>query len=92
MPNDKETVVPGTLKLGEPHPLTQVAYQYIASIPSDRLMDYLANYSSSAMSGNRLGEVCGETLRRLLHNEIISDRYLLGLEWSLKELEKSHDK
>ena len=90
MSKDEEVIVLSTLKLGEPHPAALIAYQYITSIPNKRLLIYLATFSG--MSGNRLGEVCSETLRRVLHNETVNDRYLMGLAWGLKNMEASRDK
>jgi hypothetical protein len=41
--------------------------------------------ASCALEGNRLAEICGETLRRLLAHEPVSDRYLLGLAWYVRD-------
>ena len=35
--------------------------------------------ASCALSGNRTAEICLGTLNRLLNNEPVSDRYLMGL-------------
>lgn len=40
--------------------------------------------ASTALSGNRSAEIMSETLRRLLNGEPVSDRYLLGLAWFLR--------
>jgi hypothetical protein len=42
--------------------------------------------ASCALSGNRLAEICHETLRRVMEGEAVSDRYLLGLAWYLKQM------
>ena len=78
----------GTLKDGEPHPIAYAAKDYIASLGVPKLMMYLESYSSCAIEGNRLGEICGETLDRLMHGQPVSDRYILGLAWSLKNMEE----
>lgn len=74
----------GTLNDGEPHPMAVIAADYIRSIPITDLHVHLEALSSCAIEGNRVGEVCGETLRRFLYHEPVSDRYLLGLAWYLK--------
>ena len=73
-----------TLKLGEPHPMAESALQWIkANVKCKDLFLHLESLSSCAIEGNRLAEICAETLHRLLHGEPISDRYLLGLAWYL---------
>lgn len=44
--------------------------------------------ASTALSGNRLSEICLSTIERLRTNQPVSDRYLLGLCWTLKDLLK----
>lgn len=82
MPND-------TLETGEPHPSSENAMRYILSIPPDRLMKYLEALSSTAIEGNRLGEICSGTLNRLIKSEPVSDRYLLGLAWAIRNMEEN---
>lgn len=81
----------GTLNEGQPHPAAHDAKQWIldyvrrndvAALP--RLLE---SFASVGMSGNRLAECCGETLRRLLNGEPVSDRYLLGLAWTMRNME-----
>ena len=76
------------LKEGEPHPSASNAADYILSLGREKLTIYLESFSSCAIENNRVGEICGETLRRILHDEGVSDRYLLGLAWCLMELEE----
>ena len=78
----------GVLDLGEPHPMAYESQQYISNISADRLLRYAESYASCAMSGNRMAEICGATLSRLLRSEPVSDRYILGLAWSLMLMEK----
>lgn len=78
----------GTLKVGEPHPAAKHAVKYLATLPYGKLYTYLEAFSSCAIEGNRMGEVCANTLNRLLKNEPISDRYLLGVAWYIKEMEE----
>lgn len=76
----------GALKGNEPHPSALVALEYIKTIPVSDLFLYLDAFSSCSIEGNRLGEICAETLRRLLHSEPVSDRYLLGLAWAIRDI------
>jgi hypothetical protein len=50
---------------------------------------YLESYSSCAIEGNRLAEICAETLDRLIHGQPVSDRYILGLAWNLRDMEEN---
>lgn len=77
----------GTLRDGEPHPAATKALEFIRSLGAETLMKWNESFSSCAIEGNRLGEICGETLHRLLNGDPVSDRYLLGLAWALMELE-----
>lgn len=80
----------GTLKIGEYHPAANSAMAYIKKYLADdplgafRLKEAFA---STAISGNRLSEICLETLDRIITGQPVSDRYLLGLAWVLKEME-----
>ena len=83
---------PGTLKPDEFHPSALHAYRWILENHSqDELMMQMEAISSVAISGNRMAEICSETLSRILNNEPVSDRYLLGLAWELME-QKNMDK
>jgi len=75
----------GTLAAGEPHPMAQDAYDYIFTFGLEELYRHLGALSSCAIESNRLAEVCAETLRRVLDREPVSDRYLLGLAWYLRQ-------
>lgn len=75
----------GTLKEGEYHPAANSAMLYIKSLGRNELMLFEESFCSCAIEGNRLAELCAETLRRILNNEPVSDRYLLGLAWTIKE-------
>ena len=74
-----KTPNPGTLAPSEPHPMAYTARYYIGGIPPHKLFIIQEALSSCAIEGNRTAEICGETLRRLLKGEPVSDRYLLGL-------------
>jgi len=86
MPDTKPTR--GTLAEREPHPMAEEALCYLSRIPYDKLLQYQGVFASCAIEGNRVGEVCGETLGRLLDKEPVSDRYLLGLAWMIRDMEE----
>ncbi len=73
----------GTLALAEPHPAYTTALEYLRSIPYAEMAVILESLASCAIEGNRLGEVCAETWRRLQAGEPVSDRYLMGLAWAV---------
>ena len=75
----------GTLKDGEPHPAAESARDYIASLGFKKLAMWQEAFASCAIENNRLGEVCSETLGRLMKGEPVSDRYLLGLAWTIRK-------
>jgi hypothetical protein len=77
-----------TLEVNEAHPSSENAKRYILSIPLDRLMAYLDAFSSTAIAGSRLGEICSGTLNRIIKAEPVSDRYLLGLAWAIRNMEE----
>lgn len=77
-----------TLKPSEPHPAARSALNYIRKIPLTDLLLYQGAFATNAIEGNRLAEVCLGTLNRLLHFEPVSDRYLLGLAWTLMEMRR----
>lgn len=74
----------GTLKDGEAHPSAFAALEWLKLLPMFELIKWQSAFSSCAISGNRLAEICSETLRRLMDGEPVSDRYILGLAWSMK--------
>lgn len=75
----------GTLREGEYHPAANGAMAYLRAFGMD-LLPYQEAFASCAIEGNRLGEICSETLRRVLAGEPVSDRYLLGLAWSIRNM------
>jgi hypothetical protein len=77
----------GTLKEGEPHPVAFIAKEYLIGLGYPKLIMYLEAYSSCAIEGNRLGEICAETLDRLMKGLPVSDRYILGLAFSIRNME-----
>ncbi len=75
----------GTLKFTEPHPMAKDALAWISlNFNFQELSLHLGSLSSCAIEGNRLAEVCVSTLNRLINGGPVSDRYLLGLAWYLR--------
>ncbi len=71
------------LNPGEPHPTAVDAFTYVRNFPFPQLTMHLEAFASCAIEGNRLAEICGETLRRVMVGEAVSDRYILGLAWAM---------
>lgn len=78
---------PGTLKLGEPHPVAYAAQAFLFHLPAENMALHQESFCSCAISGNRLAEILAETTRRLLSAEPVSDRYMLGLGFSVLQSE-----
>ena len=78
----------GDLKPNEPHPAAVMALEWLRNQPFLDLLQLQESFASSALAGNRMAEICGETLRRFIANEPVSDRYILGLAWVLATAEK----
>ncbi len=75
----------GTLKEKEAHPASESALAYLKGLGLEKLSMWQECFSSCAIEGNRLGEICSETLYRLMNGKPVSDRYLLGLAWIIKK-------
>jgi hypothetical protein len=75
----------GTLPLGQPHPAAEAALAWVRKHSVLELLGWAEAFAIAADYENLTGEVCGETLRRLLEGEPVSDRYLLGLVWVMRE-------
>lgn len=80
-----------TLDVGEAHPAASEALHYLRKLGNKRLAMWVESFASTALSGNRTSEVCLGTLRRLLSGESVSDRYLLGLAWTISRYERGQD-
>jgi hypothetical protein len=74
----------GELQPSEPHPAAYEAKAWIAKQPVEELLKWREAFASCAIEGNRLGEVCAATLNRLMNAQPVSDRYLLGLAWTMR--------
>ena len=71
------------LKVGEPHPAAFSAMEELIKLPYTDLVMWQDAFASCAIEGNRLGEICSETLSRVMKGQPVSDRYLLGLSWAI---------
>ncbi len=78
----------GTLNEGEPHPIAFDAKAYVARFRMSELLRYQECFLNLALTGNMLGEVCSETLFRYLNGAKVSDRYMLGLAWFIRNCEE----
>jgi hypothetical protein len=83
----------GTLEPSEPHPAVRSAQRwlnaYVKRHQATAMPILLEAFASAALSGNRMAEICHETLQRVLNGDPISDRYYLGLVWMIREIEES---
>lgn len=70
----------GFLSEAEPHPAAEIARDFLMNI---NLSEWIEPLASCAIEGNRMAEICSETLKRILNREPVSDRYLMGLAWAL---------
>lgn len=75
----------GTLKADEYHPSATSALEFLNELTLSDKMAWLDAFSSCAIEGNRLAEVCSETLNRVMKGQHVSDRYVLGLAWAIKK-------
>lgn len=73
----------GMLNDREPHPAAMDALDFIRSHTVAELAKWNESFASCAIEGNRTGEICGGTLNRLISGDKVSDRYLLGLAWTM---------
>lgn len=77
---------PTELAEDEIHPVAGNCLEYIRAIPPEMLDRYRRTFALEAKDGNRLAQVCEGTLNRLLSKQPVSDRYLMGLAWTLRDL------
>lgn len=76
----------GTLSEGEYHPAAKSAMIWYRSKDYHFIIKWKEAFASTALLGNRLADVCLETMRRLESGEAVSDRYLLGLVWTMSQI------
>lgn len=80
-----------TLAPNEPHPAALEALRFVSSQPLSTQTRWLGALASCAVGQNRLAEICHETLRRVMGQEPVSDRYILGLAYTMMEEKKLID-
>lgn len=83
------TTDPSEIKDGEFHPAARSAYRWLKGFMVTNPTDYLRYkeaLASTALSGNRQAEICMGTIERLRNGQPVSDRYLLGLAWTILHL------
>ncbi len=76
------------LSPGEAHPAALSAIVYVLQRINDPLL--LEALASCAIESNRMAEICMGTINRIKNKQPVSDRYLLGLAWFLKEMEEKN--
>jgi hypothetical protein len=74
----------------EAHPAALSAIVYVLRKINDPSL--LESLASCAIESNRMAEICLGTINRIKHKQPVSDRYLLGLAWFLKEMEERDEK
>ena len=74
----------GTLREGEHHPAAYEALRYVKSLGPHRTALYMESFSSCAIEGNRMAEVCAATLERVMRGEGVGERYILGLALAIR--------
>lgn len=82
------------IKENEYHPAANAAMKWFRKWELDPIRYAMTReaIASTALSGDRNAQICNGTLNRLEKGEPVSDRYLLGLCWTLKELEDTEIK
>lgn len=83
-----------TLKDGEYHPAADGAMAWLKGFMVQHLKEYAVikeSLASTALSGNRQAELCMSTIMRMAKGEPVSDRYLLGLAWTVMTIWKSQE-
>jgi len=80
----------GTIQEGEYHPAANSALAYVnalrLNIPA--WLMFKEALASTALAGSRMAEILLSTVDRLDRGGMVSDRYLLGLAWYIKNNEK----
>lgn len=72
-----------TLDIGEFHPMASSAFKFVKNEITSNIIESI---SSSALSGSRTAEICLSTHERMSTGLPVSDRYILGLAWFIKEI------
>lgn len=82
------------IKIDEFHPAARQAYRWLKGFMISNQEDYLRYRTAieiAAASHNRQAEICLGTIERLKNSQPVSDRYLLGLCWTILSLHQKDD-
>ena len=74
-----------TLREDEYHGAADSAMAFWNNLSLEKKMMWIESFASTALSGNRTSEICMSTIHRLQAGEPVSDRYLLGLMWIIRD-------
>jgi hypothetical protein len=88
-----ETSDPSEIRSDEFHPASRSAYRWLKGFMvtnSEDYRKYKLAIEMAAESGNRQAQICLGTINRLKYSQPVSDRYLLGLAWTILHLH-DHD-
>lgn len=81
-----------TLDEGEVHPMAHDAMGYIKDyMMYNNVAILIESLASCALAGNRTAAIVLGTLQRIIKNEPVSDRYLMGAAWFLLIKDKGHE-
>ncbi len=83
-----------TIVEGEYHPAADSAMAWLKNFMVTEPARYLLIKQSlydTALSGNRLAELCCSTIDRMAKGEPISDRYVAALAWTARDPPESGD-
>ena len=74
-----------TLSKGEVHPAADSAFEFVLHCMDDSATWQLlvGSLAKQSLDGDRLACICLGTISRIEKRDKISDRYLLGLAWTL---------
>lgn len=78
-----------TIPETEHHPAADEAMFWLKQFMVNKPLEYLQikeSIYSMALSGNKMANYCVGTIERLAAGEPVSDRYLLGLAWTVRSI------
>lgn len=92
---DEAVQAAGTIFSGEYHPSADSAMRWFKKFVREQPEEYARCKMAILMAAdnpkNRLAIICRATIERLAAGAPVSDRYLLGLTWFLKELREEKE-
>jgi len=75
------------LKQGEHHPTTKSALRYIQSRSPQDLIIFREACASCSIEGNRMSEILGDTIDRILKGQPVGERYVLALAFEYQRIQ-----